>query len=86
MFSVFVFEPKVYFERVRERLLSICYSENMKVSLNAVLGSYEYQDFRAGHYFVLVVQVFSKLRHIFYFHRVRHIMSLSAHLSTRHRI
>ena len=40
------------------------YSDNMMGSLNAVLGSYECQHYRFEHYFVHVVQVFSKIQHI----------------------
>ena len=44
------------------------YSDNMKVSLNAVSGSYERQHYRAPeHYFVHIVQVFSKIRNILIF-------------------
>ena len=32
------------------------YSDNMKVSLNAILGSYECQQYHAEHYFVHVVK------------------------------
>ena len=41
--------------------------KNIKVSLNGVLGSYECQYYRAEHYFVHIVQVFSKIRNILIF-------------------
>ena len=43
------------------------YSDNMMGYLNTVLGSYEYQHYRAEHCFVHIVQVFSKIKNILIF-------------------
>ena len=43
------------------------YSENIEVSLNAVLGSYECEHYCAEYYFFHIVQVFSKIRNVFIF-------------------
>ena len=52
------------------------YSDSMMISLNAVLGSYECQYYRAKHYSVHIVQVFRKKNKKQDFHRVGHILSL----------